>query len=97
MYPWRRMALVIAKARRQPALAAFDTPISFHLCLPWDIAPWLELNNGRRLALYDLGRLPLRERSGLHRIAKGKGWGMSVAGASVRYRRRVRALQRVGI
>ncbi len=94
MYPWIRMILVIAKARRQPPLDPFGTHISSHICLPWDIDPWLELNNGRTLTLYDLGRLPLGERTGLHRVAKTRRWGMAVAGASVRYRRRVRAFQR---
>ncbi len=94
MYPWIRMLLVMRKARRQSPLAPFGTHISSHLCLPWDIDPWRELNNGRTLTLYDLGRLPLGERTGLHRLAKAQRWGMAVAGASVRYRRRVRAFQR---
>ncbi len=50
MYPWMGMALVIARARRQPELAPFDT----HLCLPRDIAPWPELNHGRSAWLADL-------------------------------------------
>ncbi|MFE3838049.1 acyl-CoA thioesterase [Pseudogemmobacter sonorensis] len=94
MYPWFRMVKEIVKFRKAPALHPFDTHVSHHICWPWDIDPWMELNNGRTLTLYDLGRLPLGERTGLHRIAKAKGWGMAVAGASVRYRRRVRAFHR---
>lgn len=94
MYPLFRMALVIAQARRAPPLDPFGTHIGSHICLPWDIDPWMELNNGRTLTLYDLGRLSLGERTGLHRVAKEKRWAMAVAGASVRYRRRLRAFQR---
>lgn len=94
MYPWFRMIKDVLRARRAAPLTPFQPHISRHICWPWDIDPWLELNNGRTLTLYDLGRLPLGERTGLHRIAKAKRWGMAVAGASVRYRRRIRAFRR---
>ena len=64
--------------------------------MPWDIDPWRELNNGRTLTLYDLGRMPLVVRIRPRTSAQGRtGWGMTVAGSSVRYRRRVRAFHRV--
>lgn len=94
MYPWFRMAKELLKFRNGPPLGAFDTHVSHHRCWPWDIDPWMELNNGRTLTLYDLGRLPLGARAGLNRIAKKRGWGMPVAGASVRYRKRVTVFQR---
>jgi len=34
-------------------------------------------------------------RSGLTRVLRANGWGLTVAGSSVRYRRRVRAFERV--
>jgi acyl-CoA thioesterase FadM len=55
----------------------------------------VELNNGRTLTLYDLGRLPLGARTGIHSILKAKGWGMTVAGSSVRYRKRVTMFSRL--
>jgi acyl-CoA thioesterase FadM len=89
MYPFLRMSKEMARARRMPPLGLFDTHVSHHLCWPWDLDPWVELNNGRTLTLYDLGRLPLGHRTGIHRVLKAQGWGMTVAGSSVRYRRRV--------
>ena len=63
--------------------------------MPWDLDPWAELNNGRTLTLYDLGRVPFGARVGMHGVLRREGWGMTVAGATVRYRRRVRAFDRI--
>ncbi len=95
MYPFLRMFKEMARASRMPPLGLFDTHVSHHLCWPWDLDPWVELNNGRTLTLYDLGRLPLGARTGIHRVLKAKGWGMTVAGSSVRYRRRVTMFSRL--
>lgn len=95
MYPFLRLAFGLARARRQPALGPFDPHVSHHICWPWDLDPWRELNNGRTLTLYDLGRTPLAVRSGVIWVLAAQGWGMTVAGSSVRYRRRVRAFERV--
>ncbi len=95
MYPFLRMIHSVLAARRAPEFAPFDTHISKITCMPWDIDPWMELNNGRTLTLFDLGRLPLGYRTGLARIARQKGWVLAVAGASVRYRKRVRMFQRL--
>ena len=95
MYPFLRMFKEMARASRMPPLGLFDTHVSHHLCWPWDLDPWVELNNGRTLTLYDLGRLPLGARTGIHRVLKAKGWGMTVAGSSVRYRRRVTVFSRL--
>ena len=95
MYPFLRMFKELARARAMPPLGLFDTHVSHHLCWPWDLDPWVELNNGRTLTLYDLGRLPLGARTGIHGILKAKGWGMTVAGSSVRYRKRVTMFSRL--
>jgi acyl-CoA thioesterase FadM len=92
MYPWFRMAKELWKFRKTP-LGPFDTHVSTHRCWPWDIDPFLELNNGRTLTLYDLGRLPLGHRTGVNGVIKARGWGMAVAGVSVRYRKRITAFQ----
>lgn len=89
MYPYLRMMKELFKASRAPALGIFDTHVSHHRCWPWDLDPWMELNNGRTLTLYDLGRLPLGHRTGLDRVLMARKWGLTVAGSSVRYRRRV--------
>ncbi len=95
MYPYLRMAAAMFRARRMPRLAPFEAHVSQIRCLPWDIDPWMELNNGRTLTLYDLGRLPFSLRVGLIDVLRREGWGMTVAGSSIRYRRRVRAFQKV--
>ncbi len=97
MYPFLRLALAARAARRAPPLGPFEAHESRHLCWPWDLDPWAELNNGRTLTLYDLGRIPLGLRTGLVRVLRAEGWGLTVAGASVRYRRRVRAFDRLAM
>ncbi len=94
MYPFLRLAyhaLAQRTPRPQPLLREH---VSDHICWPWDLDPWNELNNGRTLTLYDLGRVPMLWRSGLIEVLRHKGWGFTVAGASVRYRKRVRNLAR---
>jgi len=97
MYPIFRLAKEMVKFRSAPALGLFDTHVSHHICWPWDLDPWMELNNGRTLTLFDLARLPYSARIGLMDVLRREGWGMAVAGASVRYRRRVRAFHRLEI
>lgn len=95
MYPFVRLAKETAKFRNSPRLSIGEAHISHHICWPWDLDFWLELNNGRTLSLYDLGRIPLASRMGIIGALKREKWGLTVAGSSVRYRRRVRAFQRI--
>ena len=95
MYPVIRLVTEFIRFRRTPALPLTGTHVSRHMCLPWDIDMWMELNNGRTLTLYDLGRLPLAKRAGLIGAMKRNGWGLTMAGACVRYRRRIRMFERV--
>ncbi len=94
MYPFVRLALGMIASSNAPALPLLGTHVSHHICWPWDLDPWAELNNGRTLTLYDLGRLPAGQRAGLNRALAAKGWGMTVAGVSVRYRRRIAMFDR---
>jgi len=93
MYPFMRMAWQLWKHRRAAPLPVTGCHLSRHVCLPWDIDLWCELNNGRTLTLYDLGRIPLALRTGLVGVLRRNGWGLTMAGASVRYRRRVRMFE----
>lgn len=97
MYPFIRMAIGIVKARKAEPLPILGTHVSHHICMPWDIDLWMELNNGRTLTLMDLGRIPLAVRSGLGALLQEKKWGLTIAGNSFRYRRRVRMFDRVTI
>jgi acyl-CoA thioesterase FadM len=95
MYPIVRLVKETLKFRNAPPLPILGTHVSHHICWPWDIDPWMELNNGRTLTLFDLGRIPLVLRTGLVGVLRRQGWGIAVAGNTTRYRRRVRAFQRV--
>jgi acyl-CoA thioesterase FadM len=95
MYPYFRMVKELWRFRNAPKLGLFDTHVSHHMCLPWDIDPWMELNNGRTLTLYDLGRVPMARRMGLDRAMKANGWGLAVAGNTTRYRKRVQMFDRL--
>lgn len=95
MFPFVRFAKDMLVARRQPNLGLLETHVSYHRCWPWDVDMFLELNNGRTLTLYDLGRFMLAQRAGLIRTIVSNGWALAVAGASVRYRKRVTMFQRI--
>ncbi len=95
MYPFIRMFWQLYKHRNDPALPLTGCHVSYHYCLPWDIDLWMELNNGRTLTLYDLGRIPLARRVGLLGLLRKKRWGLTMAGATVRYRRRIRTFERI--
>jgi acyl-CoA thioesterase FadM len=95
MYPFIRMAKEIWKFRNAPRLGIFDVHVSTHRIWPWDLDPWRELNNGRTLTLFDLGRIPMSLRMGFDAVAKAKGWGITVAGNSTRYRKRVTVFQKL--
>lgn len=94
MYPYARFFKAALLARRAPRLGILDTHVSQHICWPWDIDPWMELNNGRTLTLYDLGRVGISIRTGLWAMLQRQKWGIVVAGATVRYRRRITVFKR---
>lgn len=95
MYPFARLAWQLWRHRADPPLALMGEHRSRHRCWPWDLDVFGELNNGRVLTFYDLGRLPWSRRIGLAPALRANGWGVAVAGASVRYRRRVHAGDRL--
>ncbi len=97
MYPIIRLTKEKLKSCKAPELPLFGEHVSSHICWPQDIDVWMELNNGRTLTLFDLGRIPLMRRNGIFAGLKKGGWGMTVAGSSVRYRRRVRPFDKVAM
>ena len=95
MYPVPRLLFQSWRYRGAGPLDLFGPHVSHHICWPWDLDIFGELNNGRALTLYDLGRIPWSARIGLTRALREQRWQVAVAGASVRYRRRVRAFDRI--
>jgi len=61
---------------------------------PGDIDPFMELNNGRYLTMMDFGRFDIAKKTGLWQILKKKGWGLAVAGSSIRYSHKLRLFQK---
>lgn len=95
MYPFARTFYNLHKFRNAPKIGLFDPHVSHHYCLPWDIDLWMELNNGRTLTLFDLGRISMGVRNGYNDACRAHKFGMAVAGASVRYRKRVTTFERI--
>lgn len=90
MYPFIRLTKDLLLARRLPPLDVTGTHVSHHRCWPQDIDLFMEMNNGRVLTILDLGRTVLAQRVGLLDALKAQRWGLTMAGASVRYRKRIR-------
>jgi hypothetical protein len=95
MFPFVRVIWHVLKARRQPPLATLtEAHISQHMCWPHDLDFWLELNNGRALSLYDIGRIAMAQRGGLIDVLRRERWGLTMAGSSTRFRRRIHGFEK---
>jgi acyl-CoA thioesterase FadM len=90
MYPIVRIIKEALRARRMPPLKSLDTHVSYHRCWPQDLDIFMEMNNGRILTVLEIGRIGLAQRVGLLDAIKDNGWGLVVAGTSVRYRKRIK-------
>jgi acyl-CoA thioesterase FadM len=95
MYPFLRLAKTIFQSNKKPAISYIEQDEIEFRCHPWDIDMFMEMNNGRILTLYDLGRTALSVKCGLMRTLKQNRWGLVVAGSSVRYRKRVRMFDKI--
>ena len=94
MYPLIRAAKELIKDRNAPPLPILGTHVSWHRCWPQDIDVFMEMNNGRILTVLDLGRTLLAKRVGLLKALAKNGWSMTMAGSTVRYRKRIRPFVR---
>ncbi len=93
MYPYLRLIKLLAVNRSREAFTInSESVIKLRVCL-MDIDPFLELNNGRYLTMMDFGRFDVAVRTGLWKVIKNKKWGLAVAGASVRFRHRLKLFQ----
>lgn len=94
MYPIIRLLKEIILHRNAPPLPLLGVHESWHRCWPQDIDPFLEMNNGRILTILDLGRTVLGKRVGLLKAIRENGWALTMAGSSVRYRKRIKPFVR---
>ena len=95
MFPIFRLWLAVQKAHYAPPLQLHETSIvPMRVSLFTDCDIFLEMNNGRHLTLFDIGRFVFSVRTGLWKEVKRNQWGFVVAGSSVRYRKRLKPFQR---
>lgn len=95
MYPVSRLLITCLKAKfGKPRHFKDVSEISFR-CRPWDLDMFFEMNNGRILTLYDIGRFDLSIRSGFLAALARRKWGLAVAGSTTQYRKRIRLLDPV--
>jgi acyl-CoA thioesterase FadM len=94
LYPYLRLLGTLIKARFGSSLKINEESVLKIRVFLGDIDIYPELNNGRHLTLMDLGRLDLAQRTGLLRVVHREKWGFVVAGASVRYRNRLKTFNR---
>ena len=95
MYPFLRMAKELIKTSLASKLKVTDVHVSHHICWPWDLDTFAELNNGRTLTLFDLGRFGLAQRTGVTDVLRKHKWGLTTAGASTRYSNRIKVFERI--
>ena len=95
MYPLLRLGKVLWQAKKAPELHYLDKSTISLRCHPWDLDMFNEMNNGRILTLFDLGRFDLAMRCGLMATLKRQRWALVVAGSSVRYRKRIKAWDKI--
>ena len=94
MYPYLRLIKVLARRRHDKNFNINDeSVIRLRVCLV-DLDPFMELNNGRYLTMMDFGRFDVAMRTGLWKTVKQNSWGLAVAGASVRFRHRLKLFQK---
>lgn len=84
---WFRLLWLLLQQPFRPQLGALDTSVLNLRVWPSDLDPNLHMNNGRYLALMDLGRLDLVLRIGLGRVCWQRGWRPVAGAVSIRFRR----------
>ena len=89
MYPYIRLTKELVRQKFLKSISISEVHTYYTMCWPVDLDPWWELNNGRTLTLYDLGRISFLLRTGLKDKVVKQGWRFTVAGSSIRYRKRV--------
>ncbi|WLP94577.1 acyl-CoA thioesterase [Psychrobacter sp. M13] len=101
MYPYLRYAKSMVDSFRDNRKTGFislanTTEVDVR-CSVTDLDPMLEMNNGRVLTVYDIGRTDFIIRTGLGRALLKQRWGMVVAGSTIQYRKRIRWFDKITI
>lgn len=93
MYPFLKLVTVLVKARFRSKLNIEDESIVHFRAGFADIDLFLELNHARYLNMMELGRWDYAYRIGFLRLMRKQKWGITIGGASIRYRRRIPLLR----
>lgn len=92
---WLRLLAYFLTVRGRPALALpGDTSVLHFRVWPLDLDLSAHMNNGRYLAIMDIGRLDIMTRSGLWRAVVRQRWTPIAGGIQIRYSRELRLLDR---
>lgn len=92
---WLRLVLYLLRSRWRPALVLPGDASVMHMragLLDLDVS--MHVNNGRYLALMDLGRLDLMVGGGLWRAVVRERWTPIAGAVAIRFRREIRLFQR---
>lgn len=103
MYPFLRLAQNIIssatayrKSKKSGTVAGLTDTTEYRFTANVnDIDNFFEMNNGRILTLFDLGRNDFAIRTGLGKKLVQNRWGLVVAGSTIQYRKRVRLFDKV--
>jgi len=94
VYPYLKLSATLLRARFSSKLVLEDTgslPCRVGIT---DIDPFRELNHARQIAYLEMARWDYSWRVGFVQLMHKRGWGFSVGGISIRYRRRLTLLQK---
>ena len=89
MYPYLKLTTTLLRARLRSKLELEDSGTLPCRVGITDIDPFLELNHARQIAYLEMARWDYSWRVGFVQLMKQRGWGFSVGGISIRYRRRL--------
>lgn len=89
MYHYLKLASVLIKARYRTRLDIDDTSRLHCRVGVTDVDPFMELNHASHIAYMELGRWDFSSRIGFIELMREHGWGITVGGVFIRYRRRV--------
>ena len=89
MYPYLKLATTLLRARWRSKLELEDSATLPCRVGITDIDPFLEFNHARQIAYLEMARWDYSWRLGFVQLMKQRGWGLSVGGISIRYRRRL--------
>ncbi|MFT5503306.1 MAG: YbgC/YbaW family acyl-CoA thioester hydrolase [Gammaproteobacteria bacterium] len=97
MYPYLKLAITLLRSLKRSKLSIDELGVIQCRVGFTDIDPFMELNHARQLIYMELGRWDFSYRTGFLNLLKQKGWGLTVGGISIRYRRRVAFWQRFSV